>query len=97
TEVGAWPTGRVTLLGDAIHAMTPYRGIGANMALEDAVRLKRALVAAARGKRDLRDAVAIYETEMRRYGFRPAPNSLKAMRQSVDAGRLGLSGQRVMR
>ena len=96
TEVGAWPTGRVTLLGDAIHAMTPYRGIGANMALEDAVRLKRALVAAARGKRDLRDAVGIYETEMRRYGFRAARNSLKAMRQSVDAGQLGLTWQRLM-
>jgi len=96
TEVGPWPTGRVTLLGDAIHAMTPYRGIGANMALEDAVRLKRALVAAARGERDLRDAIGIYETEMRRYGFRAARNSLKAMRQSVDAGQLGLTWQRLM-
>ena len=51
--VAPWPTGRVTLIGDAIHAMTPYRGVGANMALEDAVRLKRALVAAARGERDM--------------------------------------------
>ena len=95
TAVGPWPTGRVTLLGDAIHAMTPYRGIGANMALEDAVRLTRAIVAGARGERDLFDAVAGYEVEMRDYGFRAARNSLHAMRQSVDAGQLSLTCQRL--
>jgi len=96
TVVGPWPTGRVTLLGDAIHAMTPYRGIGANMALEDAVRLKRAIVAGARRERDLFAAVAAYESEMRDYGFRAAGNSLRAMRQSVDAGALSLTAQRLM-
>ena len=47
--IAPWQTQRITLLGDAIHSMTPYRGIGANVALKDAVRLKRALVAAHRG------------------------------------------------
>ncbi len=96
TAVGPWPTGRVTLIGDAIHAMTPYRGIGANMALEDAVRLKRAIVAGARGERDLFGAIGDYETQMRDYGFRAARNSLHAMRQSVDAGALSLTWQRLM-
>jgi 2-polyprenyl-6-methoxyphenol hydroxylase-like FAD-dependent oxidoreductase len=96
TAVGPWTTGRVTLIGDAIHAMTPYRGIGANMALEDAVRLKRALVAGARGERDLLAAIAAYEREMRDYGFRAARNSLAAMRQSVGAGPLRLTAQRLM-
>src|SRR5262249_51238096 len=40
--VAAWPTGRITLIGDAIHSMTPYRGIGANIALRDALCLRDA-------------------------------------------------------
>ena len=96
TVVGPRSTGRVTLIGDAIHAMTPYRGIGANMALEDALRLKRAIVAGARRERDLLDAIGAYESEMRDYGFRAARNSLRAMRQSVEAGALSLTAQRLM-
>jgi salicylate hydroxylase len=95
TPVGPWPTGRVTLLGDAIHAMTPYRGIGANMALEDAVRLKRALVAAARGEQELLESVGAYESAMRVYGCGAAQRSLMAMRQAVDVGPLRLAWQRL--
>src|SRR5215469_2850217 len=94
--VAPWRTGRVTFLGDAIHAMTPYRGIGANMALEDAVRLKRAIVAGARGERDLFAAIAAYEAEMRDYGFRAVRNSLQAMRRTVDVGPARLTLQRLM-
>src|SRR5271166_4728980 len=81
--VAPWRTGRVTLLGDAIHSMTPYRGIGANVAIKDAARLKRALVAAHRGERDLVEAIHDYETGMLDYGFRAVRNSLKAMHQTV--------------
>jgi 2-polyprenyl-6-methoxyphenol hydroxylase-like FAD-dependent oxidoreductase len=38
-----WGNGRVTLLGDAAHAMTNAIGQGANMAIEDAVVLARCL------------------------------------------------------
>ncbi len=38
-----WSKGRVTLLGDACHPMTPYMASGAAMALEDAVVLSRCL------------------------------------------------------
>jgi 2-polyprenyl-6-methoxyphenol hydroxylase-like FAD-dependent oxidoreductase len=81
--VAPWRTGRITLLGDAIHSMTPYRGIGANVAIKDAARLKRALVAAHSGEHDIVAAIHDYETGMLDYGFRAVRNSLKAMRQTI--------------
>jgi 2-polyprenyl-6-methoxyphenol hydroxylase-like FAD-dependent oxidoreductase len=81
--IAPWRTERITLLGDAIHSMTPYRGIGANVAIKDAALLKRALVAAHRGERDLIEAIHDYEDGMRDYGFRAVRNSLKAMHQTV--------------
>ena len=40
-----WGSGRVTLLGDAAHAMTPNLGQGACQAIEDGVALTRCLAA----------------------------------------------------
>ena len=40
-----WTSGRVAILGDAAHPMTPFLGQGAAMAVEDAVVLARALTA----------------------------------------------------
>jgi salicylate hydroxylase len=81
--VAPWQTQRITLLGDAIHSMTPYRGIGANVALKDAVRLCSALAAVDRGERTLVDAIGAYETEMIGYGFRAVRASLLAMQQAT--------------
>lgn len=41
-----WTVGRVTMLGDAAHPMTPFLGQGACMAIEDAMLLGRAFAAA---------------------------------------------------
>jgi 2-polyprenyl-6-methoxyphenol hydroxylase-like FAD-dependent oxidoreductase len=60
-----WPTSRVTLLGDAIHAMPPSFGAGANSALRDAAELTRTLTEVAGGRRPLLEALATYEAEMR--------------------------------
>jgi salicylate hydroxylase len=38
-----WRDGRITLLGDAAHPMLPFLGLGAAMAIEDALILARAL------------------------------------------------------
>jgi salicylate hydroxylase len=53
-----WSRGRVTLLGDSAHAMLPYLGTGAGMALEDACVLAAAI---ARRPDDLDAALATYE------------------------------------
>lgn len=52
-----WSSGRVTLLGDAAHAMTPNFGQGGAQAIDDAVVLTRSLEAAA----DLLPALDAYE------------------------------------
>jgi salicylate hydroxylase len=94
--VAPWPTQRITLLGDAIHAMTPYRGIGANVALKDAVRLCGALVAADRGERALIEAIHGYETGMLDYGFRAVRTSLDAMERAIPRNRARLELSRAI-
>jgi 2-polyprenyl-6-methoxyphenol hydroxylase-like FAD-dependent oxidoreductase len=77
--VSAWETTNVTLLEDALHNMTPFRGMGANMALRDAAGLRRALVKVARGESLLLKSLAGYEREMIEYGFRAVRRFLENM------------------
>ena len=53
-----WSRGRIVLLGDACHPMTPYMGQGAAMALEDAAVLTRCLQSS---PNDHTDAFRLYE------------------------------------
>jgi 2-polyprenyl-6-methoxyphenol hydroxylase-like FAD-dependent oxidoreductase len=74
-----WPPSRVTVLGDAIHAMSPARGSGANTALQDAALLSRVLTsAAAADGADVVTAIADYERQMRQYGYAAVAASQKA-------------------
>ena len=59
-----WVTGRVAMLGDAAHPMTPFLGQGACLALEDAVLLGRAFAASA----SVAEALKRYEDARRPRG-----------------------------
>ncbi|MFG1866595.1 FAD-dependent oxidoreductase [Micromonospora arborensis] len=71
--------GRVALLGDAAHAMTPNLGQGAGQAIEDAVVLGAVCVGGAEG---VPAALAAYDEQRR-------PRSQAIARASVTAGRYG--------
>lgn len=77
-----WPTSNITLIGDAVHTMTPGRGIGANTALRDARLLCHNLTAARDGKIPLLAAVRDYENQMIDYGF----TAVKQSRRQMTAG-----------
>jgi 2-polyprenyl-6-methoxyphenol hydroxylase-like FAD-dependent oxidoreductase len=77
--VAPWRTRNVTLLGDALHNMPPFRGAGANTALWDAAKLRDALIAVDQGERDLLEALADYERVMIDHGFRAVRTSLRDM------------------
>jgi 2-polyprenyl-6-methoxyphenol hydroxylase-like FAD-dependent oxidoreductase len=75
--VDPWAPSTVTLLGDAIHSMTPMRGIGANTALRDA----RLLTLALTNGGDVVHAIGQYEERMRDYGYAAVRNSLRSAKQ----------------
>ncbi|KAK48794.1 monooxygenase [Caballeronia jiangsuensis] len=57
--LGRWSKGRVTLIGDAAHALVPHHGQGANQSIEDAVVLAAQLAKAGAGR--WREAQEAYE------------------------------------
>jgi 2-polyprenyl-6-methoxyphenol hydroxylase-like FAD-dependent oxidoreductase len=93
TPTKPWAASNVTLLGDAIHNMTPAGGVGANTALRDAALLCRMLATANRGESELVPAIQQYERAMLVYGFAAVKKSLERTRQAL-AGRLARARDR---
>jgi 2-polyprenyl-6-methoxyphenol hydroxylase-like FAD-dependent oxidoreductase len=78
-----WTKGKVTLLGDAAHGMTPHAAQGGGMAIEDAVALSDAL-----GEQDSPDeALEQYESVR-------IERANELLRRSLDNGRGAISGSR---
>lgn len=75
-ELNSLPAGRIVLVGDAAHAMTPFRGEGVYHTLIDTLKLSKIL-----GQLDARDtaavkaAVAEYNAEMLERGSEAVRNS----------------------
>jgi len=83
----SWHVGRVMLLADAAHAMSPAGGQGASLALEDAMVLGQSL---GRGSRSVTETFAFVEAQLRaraeRMVHQAAQNDL---RQAKELGRFG--------
>ncbi|TKA63947.1 hypothetical protein B0A55_12957 [Friedmanniomyces simplex] len=81
--------GPVTLLGDAAHSMVPFRGTGANTALQDACDLGAALIKAAQAGGDVQQALREYEQVMVPRGRRIVLESQASDEQfDMSGGRL---------
>jgi 2-polyprenyl-6-methoxyphenol hydroxylase-like FAD-dependent oxidoreductase len=91
-ELSDWRPSAVTLLGDAIHNMTPMAGIGANTALRDAGTLRRHL---ATGPAPV-TRVAGYEHEMRGYANAALALSTRNARGAATTARLPRSAFRTV-
>jgi 2-polyprenyl-6-methoxyphenol hydroxylase-like FAD-dependent oxidoreductase len=81
SPLGRWGRGRLTLLGDAAHPMTPNLGQGGCQAIEDAVVLGAAIASAAADR--VPDALRAYEDQR----VRRTANLINASR------RIGVVGQ----
>src|SRR5262249_2328982 len=88
--VERWNSTNITLLGDAIHTMTPFLGLGGSSTLRDAGLLCGTLVEVERDGSPLATAIRNYEDAMTECGS-------TAVRRSARFGNLVVSNSRLLR
>ena len=71
-----WSRGRVTLVGEACHSMTPYLGMGVNLTMEDAFVLARCLE---QSPDDVEAALRRYDAARVEHANRTKANSLEML------------------
>lgn len=87
-----WQSTNVTLIGDAIHTMTPGLGVGANTALLDARILADNILRAVGGGISVTDAVCNYEKEMHSYAWDRVEKSLERFNKDDAIYKSGWTG-----
>ncbi|MFZ6657800.1 FAD-dependent oxidoreductase [Undibacterium sp. TJN19] len=80
-SIPPWESSRVTALGDAIHAMSPASGLGANAALYDAAVLAQALHAISHDGKPVFEAISDYECKLREHSFKAVISSQRGSQQ----------------
>ncbi|MGP4015829.1 FAD-dependent oxidoreductase [Saccharopolyspora sp. 5N708] len=90
-----WESTSVTLLGDAVHSMSPVGGLGGNTALRDADLLCRQLVLLRDGSMPTAEAIRSYEAAMLDYGFAAVRKALRYQRQGLQSNKFAVSLSRI--
>jgi salicylate hydroxylase len=80
SDLAPWPAGRITALGDAVHATPPTAGMGAGAAIRDAASLLEQLSGAVDGTTTLTVAISRFEAGMRRRGSEILTLAMKTVR-----------------
>lgn len=84
------PTGRATLLGDAAHAMTPFRGQGGVHAMIDGLKLADAIEKINfNSEQSVKECFAEYQDEMLDRGSKAARESQRVFVDKPDGGMKG--------
>ncbi|MEU6585546.1 FAD-dependent monooxygenase [Nocardia sp. NPDC046763] len=80
TDLAPWAAGRITALGDAVHATPPTAGMGAGAAIQDAADLLAQLDTLSDGTTTITDAIGRYEEQMRQRGGEVLSAAMKTVR-----------------
>lgn len=83
TGVPVWPTSRVTILGDAIHAVPPSGAIGGTTAIRDAGHLVAAIHRSSDSRADLLQHIHGYEQLLRSYADDVVAGAVEPLHQQA--------------